>query len=63
VTKSSKTKTMNKPCRWAWDTDGYHKTECGQAHLFNEGGPKDNEYLYCPYCGGVIEEVEEGGPQ
>lgn len=42
-------------CEWKYDSY-HHKwdTECGTAYQFMEGGRKDNDYRYCPYCGGRI---------
>lgn len=37
-----------------WGTDGeesFWETQCGHAFEFNDGGPKDNGFFYCPYCG------------
>lgn len=33
--------------------------ECGYLHTFLEGTPKQNEFSYCPYCGGKINQIEE----
>lgn len=27
---------------------------CEEEYVFFEGTPKDNHYVYCPYCGRVI---------
>ena len=32
-------------------------TECGQAHIFVDGKPEENNYEYCPYCGKKIKVV------
>ena len=29
-------------------------TECGEAFVFTEDGPKENGFQFCPYCGGKI---------
>jgi hypothetical protein len=45
-------------CHWADETDGdgdgYWDTQCGHAFQFNEGGPKENDFAFCGYCGGRI---------
>lgn len=42
-------------CRWTHDEDsGIWNTACGEAHLFEEGGPAENEHRFCPYCGGAL---------
>ena len=39
-------------CWWVHDQDDSKwDTECGNAQCFIEGGPKENEYRFCPYCG------------
>jgi rRNA maturation endonuclease Nob1 len=32
-------------------------TECKKVFSFNEGGPKENEFDLCPFCGKKIEEI------
>ena len=51
-------------CEWKedgddWDSDGWH-TSCGQIHILNSGTPKDNQHIYCTYCGKKIREIEKG---
>jgi hypothetical protein len=42
-------------CRWTHDEEnGIWNTACGEAHLFEEGGPAENEHRFCPYCGGAL---------
>lgn len=43
-------------CTWCNDEDGNWHTDCKQIHTFLEGGPGDNHYNFCPYCGKVLEE-------
>lgn len=38
-------------CVWEVDNDGIWYTACGQAHVFFEDGPTQNNYAFCPYCG------------
>ena len=43
----------NDVCEWKQherEIDVYF-TECGQAHIFVDGNPEENNYEYCPYCG------------
>jgi hypothetical protein len=42
-------------CPWTEDADGILHTSCGQAHEFNTGTPEENDHLYCPYCGKVLD--------
>lgn len=47
-----------KPVRCDWTLDeGSDKwdTSCDRAFCFNTDGPRENEYRYCPGCGGLIE--------
>ena len=48
-------------CEWEmWDDDAncFH-TACENAHFFVDGNPKDNNHVYCPYCGRKIKEVQD----
>jgi len=47
-------------CEWADDNEGTWLTKCGDAFQFYEGGPKDNQFQFCPYCGLPLEERKEG---
>jgi len=38
-------------CLWNEDAEGIWHTDCKNAHEFFVGGPKDNKYFFCPYCG------------
>ena len=38
-------------CTWEEDTDGNYWTECNQGSVFEDGGPEENGYKFCPYCG------------
>ena len=47
-------------CEWeVWDEEAncYH-TSCENAHFFVDGSPKDNKYVFCPYCGRKLKEVQ-----
>ena len=44
-------------CLWGEDVDeqeGYWESSCGSSFIFNDGGPFENEFLFCPYCGKPI---------
>lgn len=47
-------------CEWIRDNDEFdvYDTKCRNRHVFFEGNPEDNEYVYCPYCGKEIKVVE-----
>lgn len=46
-----------KVCEWKQDTDYeteiWH-TSCGEAFVFNDGGPDENFLKFCCYCGGRL---------
>ena len=42
-------------CTWTEDHDGIWYTSCEHAHEFNTGTPEENDHLYCPYCGKVLD--------
>jgi rRNA maturation endonuclease Nob1 len=52
-------------CPWSRDSYDYHDylTGCGHAFTFNDGGPKENDFKFCPYCGDRIwsESSADGG--
>jgi hypothetical protein len=50
---------LAKSCVWSGDGDVW-ETSCGNAFVFNDGGPKENEAKYCMYCGGKIDEHSVG---
>lgn len=50
-------------CKWRedgykWDGYGYWETGCDNLFQFNTGGPEENRFKFCPYCGKPIEVVE-----
>ena len=48
-------------CDWKFDKETiapFWDTACGNVYVLNEGGPKDNEYNFCPGCGRHIREVK-----
>lgn len=45
-------------CKWQIDDEGIYETGCGNRFEFWEGTPKENRFIYCPYCGKpLIEKV------
>ena len=55
-------------CDWSDDEDGNWSTDCGQMFWFDTGGPKENGFRFCPYCGASLraetqEEEEEVKPK
>lgn len=43
----------DRTCKWQLEDEdqGLWSTKCGNDHVFISGGPLENQYLYCPYCG------------
>jgi hypothetical protein len=42
------------PCEWELERHSdwsLWNTICGNVFEFNEGGPEENGFAYCPYCG------------
>lgn len=51
-------KVFAEKCIWkleSWDSNNYI-TSCGQIQTIITGSPKENDYIYCCYCGKEIEE-------
>lgn len=46
-----------KPCQWEYDGNNRWETSCENTFLFFAGGPQDNGFRFCPYCGGRLEVV------
>jgi hypothetical protein len=48
-----------KTCLWEKGSIKW-TTECKNAHLIKQVGPGEEDFLYCPYCGKLIEiDVQE----
>ena len=53
------------PASCAWKLDdvyGMYETGCGNAFECIEGDIEENNFKFCPYCGGRIKEIVEGAP-
>ena len=44
---------LNEPttCVWTEDDDGNWESACGYAFIFNDAGPVDSDWKFCPKCG------------
>ena len=53
----------NQTCFWLLgaNQEKTWETSCGQEIVLDEGTPEENQFIYCPFCGAVIESGEEGG--
>lgn len=53
--------TEIKPCIWTEDIDpgenNYWSTSCDNEFVLVAGDPKENGFIYCPYCGNKIEQT------
>ncbi len=46
-----------KTCKWDTEEEGtWYHTECKRAFSFEVGGPKENDYSFCPGCGKILKE-------
>ena len=45
-------------CRWKEDEDGVWETACNEMFVFEADGPKENGFLFCPYCSGDLRPVK-----
>jgi hypothetical protein len=46
-----------KICTWKHDHDYEYdswESGCGNLFVFNDGGPVDNGFAFCPYCGSEL---------
>lgn len=49
-----------KYCHWFYDEhDEMFNTDCGQSFVFFGGGPRENGFRFCPYCGDTIPQAVE----
>jgi hypothetical protein len=44
-------------CEWELTIDGYYKTTCEGSFVFNDCGPIENKYNFCPFCGKQIKSL------
>jgi hypothetical protein len=51
-------------CYWK-NEDEYYSTQCDNAFSFNDGGPQENGFEYCPYCAGriIVEQPQQENRQ
>ena len=50
---------MNDTCKWGkngFALEDYWETGCENLFQFINGGPEQNHFEFCPYCGKPIEE-------
>lgn len=50
---------MGDKCVWSVDEDGNWNTSCDNIAVLIEGTPLDNDWVFCPYCGKIIQEVSQ----
>ena len=41
-------------CAWREDEDGSWWSDCDNGFVFNDAGPHENQFKFCPYCGKEI---------
>lgn len=55
-----KREVTKETCKWTYDSmHDYYETECENAFVFTDGRITDNRFIYCPYCGRKVKEVNE----
>jgi len=53
-------------CEWLHEANDYEDNwlaECGLTWSLVEGGPWDNNMVYCPACGRPLVEIEPENPE
>ena len=48
-----------KVCKWKYDNDGSYRTYCSMRYIEPDAVTNFEDFLYCPYCGKPILEIEE----
>ena len=54
-------------CVWEEEVDfgdggmGAFETSCDNSFAFNDGGISENDFKFCPYCGGAIMVTVDAG--
>ena len=48
-----------KKCKWDQEDEGSstYDSDCGHTFIFNDDGPTDNGFTFCPFCGGKLIEI------
>jgi hypothetical protein len=39
------------PCWWIHTDSDFYESQCGGSFQFTDGGPYDNAFTHCPFCG------------
>jgi len=50
--------SVKSTCEWSPTTEEWFDSECGKGFIFNDGGATDNGFVYCPFCGLRIVQLE-----
>ena len=54
---------MTASCAWTQEFEnGFWETACKNAFDFDDGGPRDNDFRFCPYCGAPLAEYPYAEP-
>jgi Mg2+/Co2+ transporter CorC len=53
ATRTTSSPATGSTCEWI-DQEDYWQTQCGDDFVFTVGGPLENNFKYCPYCGDEI---------
>jgi hypothetical protein len=41
-------------CEWEENDAGTWETSCDRVYMFYDGGPVENGFYHCPYCGATL---------
>jgi len=63
ISRKHEIKDRQKVCEWRLEDDDYAvwDSDCGMEFLFNDDGPVENNFAFCPGCGNrlVVSQREE----
>ena len=45
-------------CVWEFEDEGFYQTTCDNGFTLNDGSWEDNSFIYCPYCGKEITNLQ-----
>jgi len=51
IVQGAKCRHRPHSCRWCQDDDGTWQSGCGLLFCFDNDGPSENGFRFCPFCG------------
>lgn len=58
LTLPTEAEVKTKFCSWSRTADGFWETDCKNAFNFENGGPVEDGFNFCPYCGKRIDRLD-----